>query len=282
MSFSQNRFGVLLGEEETEIDKLGNIKPVEKKGDAPSPTRREQRRAATGTRQPAVSPPSRRDRGNRKDVSEATQVSNTESSSRPARPERAGRNEHTGRGRQFDRHSGTGIYDNEKKINKGWGEAGTAEFQGAHDVLNPNDPDAAETRNSRAEEPEENTKTLEEYLAEKKDAQSFRLNEARKANEGADDGQWKNAVVLEKEDDVFFIGKESEAKLRTKNKKEKVFLEIDQPAHRSNDDRRGGRGGRGGRGRGGNNNGRGGNKSNSRGQSSVNLSDAKAFPTLGA
>lgn len=141
MSFTQNRFGALLGEEETEIDKLGNIKPVEKKGDAPPPTRREQRRATTGTRQPAgklyalsdlhenrvappivclqwcltlhvcilVSPPSRRDRGNRKDVSESTQVSSTETSSRPARPERAGRNEHSGRGRQFDRHSGTGI-----------------------------------------------------------------------------------------------------------------------------------------------------------------------------
>lgn len=53
MSFTQNRFGALLGEEETEIDKLGNVKPVEKKGDAPPPTRREQRRATTGTRQPA-------------------------------------------------------------------------------------------------------------------------------------------------------------------------------------------------------------------------------------
>lgn len=77
----------------------------------------------------------------------------------------------------------------------------------AHDVLDPNDPDAAETRNSRAEEPEENTKTLEEYLAEKKNTQSLRRNEARKANEGADDGQWKDAVVLEKEEDVFFVGK---------------------------------------------------------------------------
>lgn len=51
MSFTQNRFGALLGEEETEIDKLGNIKPVEKKGDAQPPNRREQRRGAQ--RQPA-------------------------------------------------------------------------------------------------------------------------------------------------------------------------------------------------------------------------------------
>lgn len=51
MSFTQNRFGALLGEEETEIDKLGNLKPVEKKGDAGPPTRREVRRG--GFRQPA-------------------------------------------------------------------------------------------------------------------------------------------------------------------------------------------------------------------------------------
>lgn len=51
MSFTQNRFGALLGEEETEIDKLGNNKPIEKKGEPQPPTRREQRR--TGQRQPA-------------------------------------------------------------------------------------------------------------------------------------------------------------------------------------------------------------------------------------
>jgi hypothetical protein len=51
MSFTENRFGVLLGEEETEIDKLGNVKPVEKKDDGQPPTRREQRRGAQ--RQPA-------------------------------------------------------------------------------------------------------------------------------------------------------------------------------------------------------------------------------------
>lgn len=51
MSFTQNRFGALLGEEETEIDKLGNVKPVEKKGDAQPPTRKEVRRG--GFRQPA-------------------------------------------------------------------------------------------------------------------------------------------------------------------------------------------------------------------------------------
>lgn len=73
--------------------------------------------------------------------------------------------------------------------------------------MDPNDPDAAETRHSRVEEPEENTKTLEEYLEEKKAAQNFRLQQGREANEGVDNGQWKDAVVLEKEDAAYFVGK---------------------------------------------------------------------------
>lgn len=73
--------------------------------------------------------------------------------------------------------------------------------------MDPNDPDAAETGKSRVEESEENTKTLEEYLQEKKSAQNFRVQETRKANEGVDDGEWKNAVVLEKEEDLYFAGK---------------------------------------------------------------------------
>jgi plasminogen activator inhibitor 1 RNA-binding protein len=72
--------------------------------------------------------------------------------------------------------------------------------------LDPNDPDAAETGKPRVEESEESTKTLEEYLDEKKASQNFRLQQQRKANEGSDDSQWKNTVVLEKEEDVFFAG----------------------------------------------------------------------------
>lgn len=57
-----------------------------------------------------VSPPSRRDRGNRKDVTEAP-TETTDSSQKNTRPERPGRptDGGNGRGRQFDRHSGTGI-----------------------------------------------------------------------------------------------------------------------------------------------------------------------------
>lgn len=77
------------------------------------------------------------------------------------------------------------------------------QYHSAHDVLDPNDPDAAETRQSRVDEPEENTKTLDEYLEEKKNSQKPRVQEARKVE---DDGQWKGTVVLEKEEDLYFVG----------------------------------------------------------------------------
>lgn len=41
---SANRFAALLGDENTEVDKLGNVKPAEKKESDHPPTRREQRR----------------------------------------------------------------------------------------------------------------------------------------------------------------------------------------------------------------------------------------------
>lgn len=80
-------------------------------------------------------------------------------------------------------------------------------FYRAHDTLDPRDPDAAERRTPRVEEPDENTKTLDEYLSEKKDSSNkFRLDRGRQANEGSDDSQWKNTVVYKKEEDSYFVG----------------------------------------------------------------------------
>lgn len=79
----------------------------------------------------------------------------------------------------------------------------------ATDALKPKDPAAAETTEEAVaeEEPEEQTKTLDEYLATKK-AAAAPLPEARKPNEGADDSKWKDAVALEKpEEEDFFGGK---------------------------------------------------------------------------
>jgi hypothetical protein len=80
-------------------------------------------------------------------------------------------------------------------------------FFRAHDNLNPNDPDAEERRRKfNNDEADDNTKTLGEYLSERK-SQPVRLPEARKANEGSNDDQWNGAVALEKKEDAYFVGK---------------------------------------------------------------------------
>ncbi|KAI8147874.1 hypothetical protein BJV82DRAFT_593720 [Fennellomyces sp. T-0311] len=273
-TFSQNRFQALLGGEPTETDKLGNTKPVEKK-DEPSRSKRVDTRKLHN--RVAVSPPSRRgrDRGaTGGDTFESSAATNDEG----AAP--AGRR--PPRGRQFDRHSGTGIVDNEKKVNQGWGRPETAQWDAAHDTLSPDDPAAEGQAGSGTATPAEpDYKTLEEYQANQQAQRDsrFKLPEARQANEGADDSQWKNAVPLNrnKDDDVYFSGKEVSAKTKNKSKKEKVYIDIEHPPHRP-----AGRGGDRGRGRG---RGRGAGGRGGRGRSlnmDVNLSDASAFPTLGA
>ncbi|KAI8576768.1 hypothetical protein K450DRAFT_255527 [Umbelopsis ramanniana AG] len=191
--------------------------------------------------------------------------------------------------RPFDRHSATGLVDSEKKVEQSWGHAESAEAEAATDSLKPKDPAAADTEEAVAEEePEEQTKTLEEYLASKK-AAAAALPEARKPNEGADDSKWKDAVALEKpEEEDFFGGKGLSLKQKNKTKKEKVHVEIEQRFVEENSKRGGFRGERGGRGasrggqRGGQQRGGRGGRRGGRQSASVNLDDATAFPTLGA
>ncbi|KAI8812503.1 hypothetical protein BJ742DRAFT_20870 [Cladochytrium replicatum] len=110
-------------------------------------------------------------------------------------------------------------------------------------------------------EPEEVLKTYEQYQAElaAKRASLASVN-VRKANEGADDGQWKDAVPLarEEEEEEFFSGK-------TKSKKATPAKEKQSK----------------GRGRG---EGPGDNRGRGRGprQNVVNVGDESAFPSLGA
>lgn len=173
--------------------------------------------------------------------------------------------------------------DTEKKINKGWGKAETAEAEAAKDTLNPADPDAPEQESAAPVEEEEQVKTLEEYLAEKANKSlKVSLPEARKAND-ADESAFKGTVAFAKEEfEEFYVSKESKTSKKTteKTRKEKVFVDIEQrfqeksrPEFRKND-RRGGRGGNK------NNNGRRAPKANN--GPAVNLQDASAFPTLGA
>ncbi|KAI8876377.1 hypothetical protein K501DRAFT_288927 [Backusella circina FSU 941] len=213
------------------------------------------------------------------------------------KPKDASRNGRgTGRGkrpprRQFDRHSGTGIVDSEKKVNQGWGHAETAEAEASKDTLDAKDPDAPEKEVAAPAEPEEVVKTLDEYLAEKANKSlKVSLPEARKANDN-DDSAFKGAVAHHKEElDDFYVNKDAKSAKKTeKVRKEKVFVDIEQRFEEKSSPRSTG-GFRGGNRRGGSDRrgGRGGN-SNRRGGSgrsdkspAINIQDATAFPSLGA
>jgi len=150
-----------------------------------------------------------------------------------------------------------------------------------------------EGRPRREEEEEDNTLTLDQYLAQKKEKEALALPQkpqARQANEGADGDLWKDAVALEKgEDDAYFAGKGKSAPKARAKKEEKVYLEIDgrfeRPARggRGRGDGRGrgegrGRGARGVGGRGGPRGGAG--RQNGASQPTVNVDDQAAFPSL--
>jgi len=148
------------------------------------------------------------------------------------------------------------------------------------------------------EEEEDNTLTLDEYLAKKKaeDSAVPKLEGGRKIG----DADWKDAVPLVKDENdvVYFAGKaKSVPKPRTK-KEEKISILIDGHFDRPGRDGGRGRGGRGrggdrgDRGRGGGGSGRGG-RGGRRGESlgngdswgnnakPVDVDDQSAFPSLG-
>ncbi|KAI9094933.1 hypothetical protein DFS34DRAFT_595435 [Phlyctochytrium arcticum] len=209
------------------------------------------------------------------------------------------------RGREFDRHSGSGRTDGYKKEVAGtgsWGNPVTAEEEAQTDAQaevkaatesaeGENAEVSAETEEKK--EPEEVLKTLEQYFAEL--AKPSAATNIRKANEGADDSQWKDAVVLKKEEEgTLFaeLAKPGKKKGGVKERSQKAFVAIDQ---RFADEQRGGfgrgesRGGRGGDRKGGDRRGdrasdRNGNNDRRRGGgrgSAVNVTDTNAFPSLG-
>lgn len=180
--------------------------------------------------------------------------------SRDGKPSRGGRGGRGGRGREYDRRSGTGRVDGEKKEVAGKGTWGdpleTSETTPAVDGENQENVEQTQ----QAEE-EEKVLTLEQYLASKKPV-SVSLTSSRKPNEGADSNQWKNTVVLNKDEEDFIkLGKQQAAASKAaKAKQGKQFLAIEQrfsDQERSNNSGRGRGGergrGRGGRGRGGHN-----------------------------
>jgi len=110
-----------------------------------------------------------------------------------------------------------------------------------------NDKPEGRPRRDRDVEEEDNTLTLSQYLAQQKEKESAipKLENTRKANEGAGDDLWKDAVPLSKneEEDAYFVGKSKSAPKARPKKEEKVYLEIEARFERPD---RGGRRDRGG------------------------------------
>ncbi|CAK4028983.1 hypothetical protein AC579_6407 [Lecanosticta acicola] len=231
-----------------------------------------------------------------------------------------------------DRHSHTGIGEHDKQAAKGWGaEDGNAEWAderagdaianaeakndagftpdtAGRDPAFSNGPDGETAAEDVSAEPEEKTKSYDEYiaeLAEKRLALGGNLN-VRKANEGSSQKFPEGKAFSRAEEDENFIagsgGKAKKAK-ELQDKKERVTLDGQYYAAADSGERGGrgrGRGGRGGRGefrgdrpRGGAR-GRGDSRGGARGdrgdrrepggapRGGINAKDETAFPALGA
>ncbi|KAJ2684543.1 hypothetical protein H4R19_006882, partial [Coemansia spiralis] len=193
----------------------------------------------------------------------------------PVHQSTRGRGAPRGRGRQFDRHSGTGLTDSAKKEKQGW--------LGAPEEMPADGAQAAEEAKKAgqdgavtpvAEEPEEVVKSLDDYLNERNASSIDTKRVVRKANEaGVDKSQLKATVALQKTEEEFFAATATRKTRKSKDRKEKQLVDIEQ---RFTDQGRGAfRGGaRGGSARGG------AHGRPDRRSANVNISDKNAFPTL--
>jgi len=155
-----------------------------------------------------------------------------------------------------------------------WGNADSAT---PADGTAADKPEGERRRKDREPEEEDNTLTLEQYLAQKKDSSGIPKLSTRKANDGAGEDIWKGVVPLQKNPDEndYFVGKSKSSAPKARSAKpDKVFLEIDARFDRPD------RGGRG-RGRGDRSRGRGAPRSGRpAAHQPVNVHDQAAFPSL--
>ncbi|KAJ2008151.1 hypothetical protein H4R26_000356 [Coemansia thaxteri] len=205
---------------------------------------------------------------------------------RAAHQSTRGRGSARGRGRQFDRHSATGLVDSEKKEKQGWlGDDAAMVQDGAQASADAKkDGQDAPAPAAAVEEPEEVVKTFDDYLKERKPAAEEQRT-LRKPNEArVDQTQLKGgAFTVDKKEDVYFAPIATQKSRKTKERKEKVFVDIEQ---RFDEPRRtGGPAFRGGA-RGGAASGpqnqfrRGGAAAGGSRPARVNISDERAFPSL--
>ncbi|KAI8384464.1 uncharacterized protein BYT42DRAFT_562615 [Radiomyces spectabilis] len=184
-------------------DKLGNDKPVETNDENERLSRREAaRRADVRT---AVSPPSRRGRDRGLEASNNVSSNTDDLGHVYARDELMEQNVER-RGRQFDRHSGTGLVDSAKKLKQGWGHLDTAQEDAAVDYMpSAQDPAGEGMATPRDDfDTDDDTKTLDEYKKSQKNSHVPSLPTARKPNEGGvDKSQLKDGIPLHREDQVL-------------------------------------------------------------------------------
>lgn len=210
------------------------------------------------------------------------------------------------RGRQFDRHSGTGREETEKSQRLGQGG-----LDGASEVKNEEgakadakadaknyakedqeDAAAAAAAARAAEEEEAKTLTLDQYLASQKEKREKLAAPAAPRELEADEQSY--GQKLERNENLeYFAGQGKKAAAAPKAHKTKQTIEFEprydapQPSRGGRSDRgRGDRGRGGARGRG--DRGRGGARGSGRGRGAarssgpvVNLKDESAFPSLG-
>ncbi|PNS20081.1 hypothetical protein CAC42_5531 [Sphaceloma murrayae] len=231
-----------------------------------------------------------------------------------------------GRTSRDDRHSKTGISEHEKQAGHGWGEnTAEGEFkdeQGGLADAREEEKDGIVVDDTPVDEngvpvtdlePEDKTKSYEQYLAEqleKKAALNDRPLSTRQANEGSSKKFPEGKAFTRDEEEAFIVGSGGKKTRARERGEKKTVLDIDQTWKESDSGRggrsdrgdRGDRGGRGGRGRGeggrgrgegrgrgaprgdrgGRGEGRGSFRGAPRGGGPVNIADSSAFPSLGA
>lgn len=191
-----------------------------------------------------------------------------------------------GRGREFDRHSGTGRGRDRSNKNSqfGWGGDGIDEYHKTGEAPAASTAEATpavegEAKAEEPVEPEDTSKTFEEFTAAKKAAYVATGRTIRSTRNADFEGRKAVAVKAKKDE-----GSSSKVVRKSSNKKNVLSLDQFAPApqqqreRRDDRDRRDNRGGRGrGRGRQG---GRGDRRQQRGGRVNISVND-NDFPTLG-
>jgi len=211
-------------------DEDNEFQPVVSKSDAkvkPPPADNKRHDNNKGARDQgsnnAADPPAARRRDDRNRPPRENRENNRD---RRPRESREGGVPREGRGkREFDRRSGTGRRDGEKKDTNGPGNWGkSTDTQAPADGESPaNDGEAAPA----PVEEEDNTQTLEEYLAAKKAKENLpKLGKAREPNEGVNSKDLGKVVVFEKGDEEFYSGKGGKERKEKERKAAKQLVDI--------------------------------------------------------